>query len=66
MLTRPPKYLTCKTGISVNPGRMYTQCKTSDIFRHSIGDRIHLLTGIGGKGMTASAGFAFENIKKYT
>ncbi len=45
---------------------MYTQCKTSDIFRHSIGDRIHLLTGIGGKGMTASAGFAFENIKKYT
>lgn len=45
---------------------MYTQCKSSDIFRHSIGDRIHLLTGIGGKGMTASAGYSFENIKKYT
>lgn len=45
---------------------MYAQCKTNDIFQHSIGNQIHLLTGIGGKGMTASAGFSFENIKKYT
>lgn len=41
---------------------MYTQCKTKDVFQEKINDQIHLLTGIGGKGMTASAGFASENI----
>jgi len=40
----------------------YPQCQNSDIFQRTIDDRIHLLTGIGGKGMTASAGFAAENI----
>lgn len=44
---------------------VYAQCKTSDIFRHTIDGRIHLLTGIGGKGMTGSAGFASENIQNY-
>nr|MBX2841585.1 FAD-dependent oxidoreductase [Flammeovirgaceae bacterium] len=42
----------------------YTQCKTSDIFQKTIDKNIHIVTGIGGKGMTASAGFAYENIKK--
>ncbi len=41
---------------------MYTQCKTKDVFQYQVDDRIHLLTGIGGKGMTGSAGFASENI----
>ncbi|NUO00245.1 MAG: TIGR03364 family FAD-dependent oxidoreductase [Saprospiraceae bacterium] len=41
---------------------MYTQCKNSDVFQRKIDDRIHLLTGIGGKGMTGSAGFSYENI----
>ena len=36
----------------------YAQCKNSDIFRKTIDGRIHLLTGIGGKGMTGSAGYA--------
>ena len=36
----------------------YSQCKHNDIFRHTIDGKIHLLTGIGGKGMTASAGYA--------
>ncbi len=40
----------------------YTQCKNQDIFQHTIDGQIHLLTGIGGKGMTASAGFAAEHI----
>lgn len=44
---------------------VYAQCKTTDIFRHTIDGRIHLLTGIGGKGMTGSAGFASENIQNY-
>lgn len=43
----------------------YAQCKNADIFRHSLDERIHLLTGIGGKGMTASLGFAQENLNRY-
>ncbi|WP_020533818.1 TIGR03364 family FAD-dependent oxidoreductase [Flexithrix dorotheae] len=42
----------------------YTQCKTKDILQKTIDKNIHIVTGIGGKGMTASAGFAYENIKK--
>lgn len=42
---------------------MYSQCKTSDIFQKNIGNTIQILTGIGGKGMTGSAGFSKENIK---
>jgi FAD dependent oxidoreductase TIGR03364 len=43
---------------------MYSQCKTKDIFEQTIGDNIHIITGIGGKGMTGSAGFSKENITK--
>lgn len=43
---------------------MYSQCKTKDIFEHTIGDNIHIVTGIGGKGMTGSAGFAKHNVDK--
>lgn len=42
----------------------YSQCKTKDIFEHTIGENIHIITGIGGKGMTASAGFAKEKISR--
>ena len=41
---------------------MYSQCKTSDIFQKTIDENIHIVTGIGGKGMTGSAGFAKKNI----
>lgn len=43
---------------------LYSQCKTSDIYQHAIENDIHIVTGIGGKGMTGSAGFAKENIAK--
>ena len=43
---------------------MYSQCKTKDIFEHTIENNIHIITGIGGKGMTGSAGFSKENITK--
>lgn len=43
---------------------MYSQCKTKDIFQKTIENNIHVVTGIGGKGMTGSAGFAKENITK--
>lgn len=43
----------------------YAQCKTGDIFRHQVSGRVHILTGIGGKGMTGSAGFAEANIESY-
>jgi FAD dependent oxidoreductase TIGR03364 len=42
----------------------YSQCKTKDVFEHAIGKNIHIITGIGGKGMTGSAGFSKENITK--
>lgn len=41
---------------------IYTQCKNKDLFQHSIENNIHIVTGIGGKGMTGSAGFAEEHI----
>lgn len=43
---------------------MYSQCKTSDIFKKTIDEDIHIVTGIGGKGMTGSAGFSKKNIAK--
>ncbi|GGF19393.1 TIGR03364 family FAD-dependent oxidoreductase [Echinicola rosea] len=42
---------------------MYSQCKTKDLFQTTINDHIHIVTGIGGKGMTGSAGYAKENIQ---
>ncbi|MEH6705724.1 MAG: TIGR03364 family FAD-dependent oxidoreductase [Galbibacter orientalis] len=41
---------------------MYSQCKESDIYLKTIDKNIHIVTGIGGKGMTGSAGFSKENI----
>lgn len=41
---------------------MYAQCKNSDIFQKTIDRNIHIITGIGGKGMTGSAGFSKKNI----
>lgn len=40
----------------------YSQCKNSDIFQHTVDRNIHIVTGIGGKGMTGSAGFSKANI----
>ena len=43
----------------------YAQMKGGEeIFEHDIEDKIHIITGIGGKGMTASAGYAKERIEK--
>lgn len=43
---------------------IYSQCKERDIFQHTIDEHIHIVTGIGGKGMTGSAGFSKENIQR--
>lgn len=43
---------------------IYSQCKTKDIFEHNPSPNIHIITGIGGKGMTASGGFSKFNIDK--
>ncbi len=45
---------------------IYAQSKTSDIFTKTIGGNSHIITGIGGKGMTGSPGFAEETIKRLT
>lgn len=43
----------------------YAQMKGhEEIFEHTIGSNIHIVTGIGGKGMTASAGYAHEHVQK--
>lgn len=42
----------------------YSQCKSKDIFEHRISDNVHIVTGIGGKGMTGSAGYSKESIHK--
>lgn len=42
----------------------YAQCKASDVFRHTIDNRIHIITGIGGKGMTASPAYARLSINQ--
>jgi len=43
---------------------VYSQCKTKDIFEHNPSPNIHIITGIGGKGMTGSGGFSKFNIDK--
>ncbi|HEX8426667.1 TIGR03364 family FAD-dependent oxidoreductase [Hymenobacter sp.] len=40
----------------------YSQSKSREIFQHSPDPRIHIVTGIGGKGMTTACGFAHHNV----
>ncbi|MEM9143937.1 MAG: TIGR03364 family FAD-dependent oxidoreductase [Bacteroidota bacterium] len=40
----------------------YSQCKNSDIYERTIDEDIHIVTGIGGKGMTGSAGYAKQSV----
>ena len=42
----------------------YSQCKSGEIFHRTVDDRIHIVTAIGGKGMTGSLGWAEEHINK--
>lgn len=42
----------------------YSQRKSGEIYHHSIDERIHVVTAIGGKGMTGSLGWAEEHINK--
>ncbi len=42
----------------------YTQSKSREIFQHSPDPRIHLVTGIGGKGMTSACGFAQHHVEQ--
>jgi len=41
----------------------YSQSKREAVFRHTVDRHIHIVTGIGGKGMTTSAGFARESLQ---
>jgi glycine/D-amino acid oxidase-like deaminating enzyme len=42
----------------------YAQCKNGELFEKTVDKNIHIVTGIGGKGMTGSPAFAKETIKK--
>lgn len=41
---------------------VYAQCKDSELYHHDVNDRIHIVTAIGGKGMTGSAGFTEQHL----
>ena len=43
---------------------IYTEEKSAGLCQHSPAERIHLVTGIGGKGMTTGPGLAKENIEQ--
>ncbi len=43
----------------------YSQCKNGDVFEQTPISNVHIVTGIGGKGMTSSAGYAEANIEKW-
>jgi FAD dependent oxidoreductase TIGR03364 len=42
----------------------YAQSKSHDVFKKEVTDNIHIITAIGGKGMTGSAGLAEETIQQ--
>ncbi len=42
----------------------YAQSKQHDVFKKEVADNIHIITAIGGKGMTGSAGLAEAGIKE--
>lgn len=43
---------------------IYTEEQSAGLFQQTLDDRIHLITGIGGKGMTTGPGLARENIRQ--
>lgn len=51
-----------------NPQRywysVHSQCKESDVYLEDVDDHIHIVTGMGEKGLTGSAGFAEKNIDR--
>ena len=42
----------------------YSQSKSAEIFQFSPDPRIHIVTGIGGKGMTTACGFAHHHVEQ--
>nr|HMU05273.1 TIGR03364 family FAD-dependent oxidoreductase [Saprospiraceae bacterium] len=42
----------------------YSQRKSGEIYHHTKDERIHIVTAIGGKGMTGNLGWAEEHINK--
>jgi len=42
----------------------YAQCKNGDLFSKEAAPHVHVITAIGGKGMTAAAGLAEQTIKE--
>lgn len=42
---------------------VYSQCKDRDVFELEVQPNVHIVTGIGGKGMTGSLGYAEHHLK---
>ncbi|MCB0628099.1 MAG: TIGR03364 family FAD-dependent oxidoreductase [Lewinella sp.] len=43
---------------------IYSQCKDRDVFEMEVHPNVHIVTGIGGKGMTGSLGYAEQHLNK--
>ena len=43
---------------------LYANAKSGGIYRHNFDQKIHIITGIGGKGMTCGPGYAKSRIEK--
>ena len=43
---------------------IYTEEKSTGLFQQTLDEQIHLITGLGGKGMTTAPGLAKENIEQ--
>lgn len=42
----------------------YSQSQSAEIYQHSPDPRVHIVTGIGGKGMTSACGFARQHVAR--
>ncbi|GAB4016597.1 TIGR03364 family FAD-dependent oxidoreductase [Spirosoma migulaei] len=64
MLAEARRIVTFPLTIRKTWAGFYSQTK-AEIFEHAIDPAIQLITGIGGKGMSSSAGYAEQNIKQW-
>ncbi|MBD2753541.1 TIGR03364 family FAD-dependent oxidoreductase [Spirosoma validum] len=64
MLAEARRIVTFPLTIKKTWAGFYSQTK-DEIFEHTVDERIRIVTGIGGKGMSSGAGYAEESIRQW-
>lgn len=64
MLTEARRIVQFPLTVKKTWAGFYSQTK-DEIFEHNVDDRIRIVTGIGGKGMSSGAGYAEESVTKW-